>query len=68
MAAPIAEGGTWSAAAARRILAEPGFRTAAKALGAAVRADLDAAGLVREIEAMTASHRGAARGGDRLWA
>jgi UDP:flavonoid glycosyltransferase YjiC (YdhE family) len=56
------------AAAARRILAEPGFRTAAKALGAAVRADLDAAGLVREIEAMTASHRGAARGGDRLWA
>ncbi|GJE51419.1 4'-demethylrebeccamycin synthase [Methylobacterium tardum] len=56
------------AAAARRILAEPGFRTAAAALGAAVRADLDANGLVREIEAMTAAHRGAARVGDRLWA
>ncbi|MBP1180647.1 glycosyltransferase [Methylobacterium sp. PvR107] len=56
------------AAAARRILAEPGFRTAARALGAAVRADLDAAGLVREIEGMTASHRGAVRAGDRHWA
>lgn len=56
------------AAAARRILAEPGFRTAAGTLGAAVRADLDAGGLVREIEAMAATHRGAVRGGERLWA
>jgi UDP:flavonoid glycosyltransferase YjiC (YdhE family) len=57
------------AASARRLLAEPGFRNAARALGAAVRADLDAAGLVREIEAMAAAYRGAAaRGGDRLWA
>lgn len=61
------------AAAARRLLAEPGFRRAAEALGAAVRADLDAGGLVREIDAMVAARRdpgarGVARGGDRLWA
>lgn len=61
------------AAAARRLLAEPGFRRAAEALGAAVRADLDASGLVREIDAMVAARRdpgawGVARGGDRLWA
>ncbi|UIY44341.1 glycosyltransferase [Methylobacterium radiotolerans] len=61
------------AAAARRLLAEPGFRGAAEALGAAVRADLDASGLVREIDAMVAARRdpgarGVARGGDRLWA
>ncbi|MCJ2052922.1 glycosyltransferase [Methylobacterium sp. J-070] len=57
------------AASARRLLAEPGFRKAARVLGTAVRADLDAAGLVREIEAMAAAYRGAAaRGGDRLWA
>jgi UDP:flavonoid glycosyltransferase YjiC (YdhE family) len=61
------------AAAARRLLAEPGFRRAAAVLGAAVRADLDAGGLVREIDAMVAARRasadrGGARGGDRLWA
>ncbi len=61
------------AAAARRLLAEPGFRRAAEALGAAVRADLDAGGLVREIDAMVAARRdpgarGVAQGGDRLWA
>lgn len=56
------------ATAARRLLAEPSFRAAARVLGAAVRADLDAAGLVREIEAMTASHRASDRGGDRRWA
>lgn len=61
------------AAAARRLLAEPGFRRAAEALGAAVRADLDAGSLVREIDAMVAARRdpgarGVARGGDRLWA
>ncbi|MGU3419580.1 glycosyltransferase [Methylobacterium sp. D54C] len=61
------------AAAARRLLTEPGFRRAAAVLGAAVRADLDAGGLVREIDAMVAARRasadrGGARGGDRLWA
>jgi UDP:flavonoid glycosyltransferase YjiC (YdhE family) len=54
-------------AAVRRLLAEPGFRTAAGSLGAAIRADLDAGGLVREITAMVAAHRDAAtRGGTRL--
>lgn len=56
------------AAAVHRLLAEPGFRTAAGGLGAAVRADLDAGGLVREITAMVAAQRGgAARDGGRLW-
>lgn len=56
------------AAAVRRLLAEPGFRTAAGGLGAAVRADLDAGGLVREIAAMVAAHRDAAsRDGGRRW-
>lgn len=57
------------AAVVHRLLAEPGFRTAAGTLGAAVRADLDAGGLVREIGAMVAAHRNAAsRDGGRLWA
>ncbi|MCJ2019828.1 glycosyltransferase [Methylobacterium sp. E-065] len=57
------------AAAARRLLVEPGFRTSAGTLGAAVQADLNAGGLVREIAAMVAAHRDAAsRGGARLWA
>ena len=54
-------------AAVRRLLAEPGFRTASGSLGGAIRADLDAGGLVREITAMVAAHRDAAtRGGTRL--
>ncbi|XYD09716.1 glycosyltransferase [Methylobacterium sp. NMS12] len=70
---PAGAGEAEIAAAARRLLAEPGFRRAAEALGAAVRADLDAGGLVREIDAMVAArrdpaNRGVARGGDRLWA
>ncbi|WCS27387.1 glycosyltransferase [Methylobacterium sp. NMS14P] len=70
---PAGAGEAEIAAAARRVLAEPGFRRAAEALGAAVRADLDAGGLVREIDAMVAArrdpaNRGVARGGDRLWA
>jgi hypothetical protein len=53
----------------RRLLVEPQFRVAAGALGAAVRADLDAAGLVREIEAIAAARRpGRATSGDRRWA
>ncbi|MCJ2050694.1 glycosyltransferase [Methylobacterium sp. J-070] len=57
------------AAAVHRLLAEPGFRTAAGILGAAVRADLDAGGLAREIGAMVAAHRDAAsRDEGRLWA
>ncbi|MCJ2086206.1 glycosyltransferase [Methylobacterium sp. E-005] len=57
------------AAAIQRLLAEPGFRTAAGTLGAAVRADIEAGGLVREIGAMVAAHRDAAsRDGGRLWA
>jgi UDP:flavonoid glycosyltransferase YjiC (YdhE family) len=57
------------AAAMRRLLVEPQFRVAAGALGAAVRADLDAAGLVREIEAIAAARRpGRATSGDRRWA
>ncbi|GJD51302.1 4'-demethylrebeccamycin synthase [Methylobacterium crusticola] len=38
--------------AVRWLLAEPRFRAAATRLGAAMRADMDAAGLVPEIEAM----------------
>jgi UDP:flavonoid glycosyltransferase YjiC (YdhE family) len=57
------------AMAVKRLLSEPGFRAAAGALGAAMRADLDAAGLVREIDTMVAARRStAAKGGDRLWA
>ncbi|MCJ2006639.1 glycosyltransferase [Methylobacterium sp. J-092] len=57
------------AAAIQRLLAEPSFRTAAGTLGAAVRADIEAGGLVREIGAMVAAHRDAAsRDGGRLWA
>lgn len=65
---PAGASETEIATTVRRLLADTSFRTAARALGAAARADLDAAGLVREIEAMAASHRGAARERDRLWA
>ncbi|MDF2597548.1 MAG: hypothetical protein K0Q54_371 [Methylobacterium brachiatum] len=56
------------AAAMRRLLTEPQFRVAAGTLGAAVRADLDAAGLVREIDAMVAARKTRAASADRLWA
>lgn len=57
------------AAAMRRLLAERRFRDAASALSAAMRADIDAVGLVREIEAMVAARQGAAAvRGDRRWA
>ena len=57
------------AAAIQRLLAEPGFRTAAGTLGAAVRADIEAGGLVREIGAMVGAHRDAVScDGGRLWA
>lgn len=41
------------AGAVRRLVAEPSFRKSARQLGTAMRADVDTAGLVREIEAMT---------------
>ncbi|SDM77607.1 UDP:flavonoid glycosyltransferase YjiC, YdhE family [Methylobacterium phyllostachyos] len=66
---PATAGADAIAASVHRLLAEPGFRTAAGTLGAAVRADLDAGGLVREVAAMVAAHRVAAsRDGGRLWA
>ncbi|CAA2156284.1 hypothetical protein MBRA_01875 [Methylobacterium brachiatum] len=52
----------------RRLLTEPQFRVAAGTLGAAVRADLDAADLVREIDAMVAARKTRADSADRRWA
>lgn len=66
---PATAGADAIAASVHRLLAEASFRMAARTLGAAVRADLDAGGLVREIAAMVAAHRVAAsRDGGRLWA
>jgi UDP:flavonoid glycosyltransferase YjiC (YdhE family) len=42
------------AAAATRLISEPHFRLAARQLGAAIKADVDADGLVREMEEVAA--------------
>ncbi|AWN43466.1 glycosyl transferase family 28 [Methylobacterium durans] len=47
--------------AVRRLLAEPSFRKAAGRLGKVMQADVDAAGLVREIEAMAVAPYAPAR-------
>ena len=45
------------ASAAARLILEPDFRHAARRLGAAIKADIDGTGLVREMEAIVAEHR-----------
>ena len=45
------------ASATARLLFEPHFRLAARRLGEAIKADIDGAGLVREMEAIVAAHR-----------
>jgi MGT family glycosyltransferase len=45
------------AGAAARLIFEPDFRRAARRLGGAIRADIDRAGLVQEMEAIVAAHR-----------
>jgi UDP:flavonoid glycosyltransferase YjiC (YdhE family) len=43
--------------AAARLIFEPDFRLAARRLGGAIKADIDRAGLVQEMEAIVAAHR-----------
>jgi MGT family glycosyltransferase len=45
------------ASAAARLIVEPDFRLAARRLGEAIKADIDRAGLVQEMEAIVAAHR-----------
>jgi UDP:flavonoid glycosyltransferase YjiC (YdhE family) len=45
------------ASAAARLILEPSCRLAARRLGEAIAADIDGAGLVREMEAIAAMHR-----------
>jgi MGT family glycosyltransferase len=45
------------ASAAARLIFEPDFRLAARRLGEAIKADIDRAGLVQEMEAIVAAHR-----------
>ena len=45
------------ASAAARLIFEPNFRLAARRLGEAIKADIDRAGLVQEMEAIVAAHR-----------
>ena len=45
--------------AVSRLTTEPHFRASARRLGKAIRADIDASILVRELEAVTAARRGA---------
>jgi MGT family glycosyltransferase len=45
------------ASAAARLIFEPDFRLAARRLGQAIKADIDRAGLVQEMEAIVAAHR-----------
>ena len=47
------------ASAVRRLTTEPHFRASARRLGEAIRADIDASILVRELEAVAAAGRGA---------
>jgi UDP:flavonoid glycosyltransferase YjiC (YdhE family) len=49
------------AVAVTRLLNEPHFRAAALHLGAAMKNDVDAVGLVRELEEMVAARRGSGR-------
>jgi UDP:flavonoid glycosyltransferase YjiC (YdhE family) len=45
------------ASAVARLIFEPDFRLAARRLGEAIKADIDSAGLVQEMEAIVAEHR-----------
>jgi MGT family glycosyltransferase len=45
------------ASAAARLIFEPEFRLAARRLGQAIKADIERAGLVQEMEAIVAEHR-----------
>lgn len=47
------------ASAAARLVLEPDFGLAARRLGEAIKADIDGAGLVHEMEAIVAEHRSA---------
>ena len=47
------------ASAVRRLTTEPHFRASARRLGQAIRADIDASILVRELEAIATARRGA---------
>jgi MGT family glycosyltransferase len=54
---PPAASETEIASAAARLILEPDFRIAARRLGEAIKADIDRAGLVQEMEAIVAAHR-----------
>jgi UDP:flavonoid glycosyltransferase YjiC (YdhE family) len=45
------------ASAAARLIFEPNFRFAARRLGEAIKADIERAGLVQEMETIVAAHR-----------